>query len=277
MSKIPHKSIIILDEHKENRAVLERSLEERGYDVREATDNPFRALELIRSEEIDVLIMDIILSKTDGIEFLKIAAGYIKNDKPKIIVCSQIKAETVISQTLKSGATYYMFKPLDVKLLIDRIDLLTSDCQEDDLASRNFIIERGDTVRYEDIELSLEKEITSIISDVGIPAHVKGYHFVRYAIILALKSPESVNSITKYIYPEVSKRFGTTPSRVERAIRHAIEVAWERGNIDTINKLFGYSVSDSKGKPTNSEFIAMIADTLRLEDKRFRELSKKSS
>lgn len=278
MSTNAQTRIVILDQHKENRNLLEKALADKGYDILESTDNTFKALEILRTEKVDVLIMDVILAKTDGIEFLKIAAGYIKQGKPKIIVCSQIKAENVISQAVSYGASYYMFKPVDVNLLAERVDLLTAPPLSEKVGvTRNFIIDRGDPADHEEIELSLEKQITAIISDVGIPAHVKGYHFVRYAIILALKSPESVNSITKFIYPEVSKRFGTTPSRVERAIRHAIEVAWERGNIETINRLFGYSVSDAKGKPTNSEFIAMIADSLRLEDRRFRELSKKTS
>ncbi len=278
MSTNAQTRIVILDQHKENRNLLEKALADKGYDILESTDNTFKALEILRTEKVDVLIMDVILAKTDGIEFLKIAAGYIKQGKPKIIVCSQIKAENVISQAVSYGASYYMFKPVDVNLLAERVDLLTAPPLSEKVGTtRNFIIDRGEPADYEEIELSLEKQITAIISDVGIPAHVKGYHFVRYAIILALKSPESVNSITKFIYPEVSKRFGTTPSRVERAIRHAIEVAWERGNIETINRLFGYSVSDAKGKPTNSEFIAMIADSLRLEDRRFRELSKKTS
>ncbi len=278
MSTNAQTRIVILDQHKENRNLLEKALADKGYHILESTDNTFKALEILRTEKVDVLIMDVILAKTDGIEFLKIAAGYIKQGKPKIIVCSQIKAENVISQAVSYGASYYMFKPVDVNLLAERVELLTAPPLTEKVgATRNFIIDRGEPADYEEIELSLEKQITAIISDVGIPAHVKGYHFVRYAIILALKSPESVNSITKFIYPEVSKRFGTTPSRVERAIRHAIEVAWERGNIETINRLFGYSVSDAKGKPTNSEFIAMIADSLRLEDRRFRELSKKTS
>ena len=113
----------------------------------------------------------------------------------------------------------------------------------------------------------LESQVTSIILEVGIPAHVKGYHYVRAAIILAVKSPESINAVTKIIYPTIAKQYGTSTSRVERAIRHAIEVAWDRGNVDTLTTIFGYSINSSRGKPTNSEFIAMIADRIRINNR----------
>ena len=151
------------------------------------------------------------------------------------------------------GAAYFVTKPCDIVTLLDRI--------------RQISISKQPITQTKANDASLEALVTEIIHEIGVPAHIKGYHYLREAIILTINNMEMINAVTKVLYPEVAKRFNTTPSRVERAIRHAIEVAWDRGDVEVLQKFFGYTVSGIKGKPTNSEFIAMIADCLSLRRK----------
>ena len=157
------------------------------------------------------------------------------------------------------GADYYMMKPCKLSTVIERIRQMAAGSFQGD--------GEGESARNGSREVSLESTVTAIIHEIGVPAHIKGYQYLREAILIAVADMEVINAVTKILYPEVAKRFGTTASRVERAIRHAIEVAWDRGDLETLQKYFGYTVSNAKGKPTNSEFIAMIADRLQLQRK----------
>ena len=170
--------------------------------------------------------------------------------RPKTILVSAFYREQMVMQAMEQGAAYFMAKPCEAGSLLERMRQ----------AVRN-----GET--EEESPVALERLVTSIIHEVGVPAHIKGYQYVREAIILAVQDMDVINAVTKVLYPEVARRYNTTPSRVERAVRHAIETAWDRGDLETLQRYFGYTVSNTKGKPTNSEFIAMIADRIRLQSK----------
>lgn len=160
-------------------------------------------------------------------------------------------------EVMQSGARYYFLKPFDTEVLAERIVQLISSPEEERGKS-------GKTVPFSSGGQDMELMVTEMIHQIGVPAHIKGYHYLRESILLSVKDPEVMNAVTKVLYPTVAKKFATTASRVERAIRHAIEVAWDRGDVDTLNAYFGYTIHNSRGKPTNSEFIAMLSDKLRL-------------
>ena len=183
---------------------------------------------------------------------------------PKIIVLSAVGQEAFTKKAISLGADYYLVKPLDMKLLEKRIRQVSGKEQSVN-DNNNLNMSKGIINPDRNNATDLEVEITNIIHEIGVPAHIKGYLYLREAIKMVIENVELLGAVTKELYPSIAKKFNTTPSRVERAIRHAIEVAWSRGKVDTINQLFGYTVHNTKGKPTNSEFIAMIADKLRLE------------
>lgn len=216
----------------------------------------FEALERIEKLSPDVVLLDVVLSGLDGLQLLKNAQALTK--KPVFIVTTAIRNEKIMQDAIALGAAYYMLKPFDFAVLADRIAGFCTKGAHRVESTLSFPKEN---------ELSLEAQVTQIMHELGVPAHIKGYQYMREAIMMAVEDMEVINSITKLLYPSVAKRFSTTPSRVERAIRHAIEVAWDRGDIDVLDSIFGYTVQNDKGKPTNSEFIAMIADKLRLKIK----------
>jgi len=223
-----------------------------------------QAVAAVEKEKPDVLVLDMVMPYLDGLGVLE-RLQPLEQDAPKVIMLSAVGQESITRKAVDMGAEYYVVKPFDFGLLTRRIRQIAgkeSAVQPTKaLASRNFL-------RREDPERgNLEAEITSIIHEVGVPAHIKGYQYLRSAIALVVDDMELLGAVTKELYPAIAKINGTTPSRVERAIRHAIEVAWNRGKIETIDHLFGYTVQNDKGKPTNSEFIAIIADKLRLERK----------
>ena len=221
------------------------------------------AYELIKTAEPDVVLLDIVMPKMDGLGVMeKVNRDSTIKKHPAFIMISAIGQEKITEDAFRLGADYYIMKPFDNDMVISRIK---------DVKNRNLI--RATEVRkvnpYEKQEelkeRNLETDVTTIIHEIGVPAHIKGYQYLREAIIMSVNDMEMLNSITKILYPTIAKKFQTTPSRVERAIRHAIEVAWGRGQQEAVEQIFGYTISASKGKPTNSEFIAMIADKLRLE------------
>ena len=221
------------------------------------------ALKEIPDSYPDLIIFDLILSKMDGIAFLEKAMQLTKGIGTKYIAVSTISNESAIRRVMNLGASYYMVKTINYDDLSERIRMLCAD--------KHIYMPQQNLVKQapvEEEEEDMEKQVTTAILEIGIPAHVKGYHYVRSAILLAIEAPDAINAVTKIIYPTIAKMYNTTSSRVERAIRHAIEVAWDRGNVDILNNIFGYSISSSRGKPTNSEFIAMIADRLRLKNKK---------
>ncbi len=212
-------------------------------------------LEKIKTIKPDVVLSDLFMPGIDSIGILEKVSSMDKREKPMIMVFSAYDNAKLEAEVLKAGATYFFLKPFDFGMLAERIIKFSGWKAE----AKPIIVKEGVLTDHD-----LEVMITEIIHQIGVPAHIKGYHYLREAIILSIKNEEVINSITKLLYPTVAKKYSTTSSRVERAIRHAIEVAWDRGDIDILNAYFGYTINNDRGKPTNSEFIAMIADKIRL-------------
>ena len=251
--------ILIADTNDDFRDLLSELLVAEGdMEVIGGVDNGIDALALASELKPDILILDMILAKLDGIEVLRRLPEASRSTRA--IVVSGFINDKVISESAACGACYFIPKPCDIQTLVDRIHQSMS-------FDRKSVAEKGSMPAPMKNEPSLEAVVTDIIHEIGVPAHIKGYQYLREAIILTINDMDIINAVTKVLYPEVAKKFNTTPSRVERAIRHAIEVAWDRGDIETLQKFFGYTVSNIKGKPTNSEFIAMIADCLSLRQK----------
>ncbi|MCI8320773.1 MAG: sporulation transcription factor Spo0A [Lachnospiraceae bacterium] len=221
------------------------------------------AYELIRNKQPDVVLLDLIMPKMDGLSVME----QINHDKeirkhPNFIVITAIGQERITEDAFKKGANYYILKPFNNEMVLNRVKSARQLLKNEMGGAK---VERQQTEQSPSV--NLEARVTDMIHEIGIPAHIKGYHYLRDAIIMAVEDMDVLNAITKILYPTIAKNHKTTASRVERAIRHAIEVAWSRGKLDTLDDLFGYTVSNGKGKPTNSEFVALIADTIRLEYK----------
>ena len=246
--------ILTADAGEEFRSLLNDALsEEPDMEVIASTGDGQEAIRLAKELGPDVVAMDLVLTRMDGLEVLAELAAL--TPRPRVLVISSFASGAVAAHAASAGADYYLMKPCRMTTAAERIRQLSA------LSQSGQEEEARPAVR----EQSLESTVTSIIHEIGVPAHIKGYQYLREAIIIAVQDMDVINAVTKVLYPEVAKRFNTTASRVERAIRHAIEVAWDRGDLETLQKYFGYTVSNAKGKPTNSEFIAMIADRLRLE------------
>lgn len=219
--------------------------------------------EIIKEKQPDVVLIDLIMPKMDGLSVME----RVKNDNelekcPDFIVVTAVGQERITKEAFTKGASYYIMKPFQNELILGSIKNI-----KDYPVSKPMIKKKAQYVEPEDTEIGLETMITELLHEIGIPAHIKGYHYLRDSIIMSIEETDVLNAVTKILYPTVAKRYQTTSSRVERAIRHAIEVAWSRGKLDTLEELFGYTVSNRKGKPTNSEFIALVADTIRLKQK----------
>lgn len=226
-----------------------------------------QTVEAVVREQPDVLILDMIMPYLDGLGVLERLNGLELDKFPKVIMLSAVGQETITQKAINLGAEYYVVKPFDLNILAKRINQLAGVEKEGGSQGN-----RNNTVRAvinadESRAGDLEVDITNMIHEVGVPAHIKGYQYLRDAITMVVEDMDLLSAVTKELYPAIAKMNNTTPSRVERAIRHAIEVAWNRGKLETLNNLFGYTVHNDKGKPTNSEFIAIIADKLRLERK----------
>ena len=242
------KKIVLADAAEEFRQMLADMIGgEADLTVCAQTASGEELLDLIARHRPDVVVMDLMLSGMDGLEVLE----ELGEDRPKVLVLSAFGGPALAGQISQRGGDYCMLKPCRPQSVVERARLL---CDVPALQLQ----EEGDA-------RDLERQVTAIIHEIGVPAHIKGYQYLREAIGLAVADMEIINALTNVLYPAVAKKFGTTASRVERAIRHAIEVAWDRGDLETLQKYFGYTVSNAKGKPTNSEFIAMIADRLQLE------------
>ena len=231
-----------------HRAALQRA---DGFQVIGTANDGEQAIRLIRERKPDILVLDLMLAKQDGISVLK-AVNTLER-RPVTLATSAFVTEYVSTAVANLGVRYLMLKPCDMGSLVERLDEIRGAAQ-----LRLPMVRRNE-------KTSIESLVTGIIHEIGVPAHIKGYQYLREAIIIAVNDMDVINAITKVLYPQVAKTFQTTPSRVERAIRHAIEVAWDRGDLDTLQRFFGYTVSNTKGKPTNSEFIALIADKLQLQ------------
>lgn len=229
-----------------------------GFEVKLVSKNGAEVLRMLESERPDVLVMDAIMASTDALGVLhQISASNRK--KPLVMVVSGVDNQRFENEVLLAGADYYFLKPFDISMMAERIMLMTGWNQKSSGKNDTY----SNTVRMSTSDL--EVLVSDIMHQIGVPAHIKGYQYLREAIILSINDTEMMNSVTKVLYPTVAKRFATTSSRVERAIRHAIEVAWDRGDVDVLSSYFGYTIQNTRGKPTNSEFIAMISDKLRLQ------------
>ncbi|SDD44843.1 two-component system, response regulator, stage 0 sporulation protein A [Paenibacillus sp. UNCCL117] len=214
----------------------------------------------------DVLILDIIMPHLDGLGVLEKLREMDLSPQPKIIMLTAFGQENITQKAVQLGASYYILKPFDMEILTNRIRQLVTTSSSSMPMMSSQISMKANVVQLPKGK-NLDANITTIIHEIGVPAHIKGYQYLREAITMVYNNIEILGAITKTLYPAIAEKYKTTPSRVERAIRHAIEVAWTRGNIDSISHLFGYTINISKSKPTNSEFIAMVADKLRIEHK----------
>lgn len=242
------KRIVVADMGVEYRKSLIRTLSDEPdlQIIGETGDGP-ELLRLTKELQPDALVMEMVLTGMDGLDVLDELSKL--KLRPKVLILSGYIKGGMVEAAAAKGADFFLTKPCRVSAVGERLRQLT--------AAADVEPEREDGP-------TLEAQVTGIIHEVGVPAHIKGYQYLREAIIIAVNDMDVINAVTKVLYPEVAKRFGTTPSRVERAIRHAIEVAWDRGDLETLQRFFGYTVSNAKGKPTNSEFIAMISDRIRL-------------
>lgn len=223
---------------------------------------------LIKNKQPDVVLLDLIMPKMDGLSVMDEVAKD-KNIKkfPQFIIITAVGQEKITEDAFRKGASYYIMKPFQNETVLRQIKYIQTETQPEKPKTNN-LTRNVENALEEQVEDNLENKVTSMIHEIGIPAHIKGYHYLRDAIMMAVEDMDVLNAITKILYPTVAKKHHTTSSRVERAIRHAIEVAWSRGKVDVLDKLFSYTVSYGKGKPTNSEFIALVADTIRLEQKK---------
>jgi len=245
------RTVLLVDANEEFRTMLREEIDQTGeFTVVGSAGDGTEALQLVEQKRPDLILMDVILPGLDGFGVMK----RMKNTReqgPKVICLSAFYSDRAVTEAVELGAAYFLSKPYEKEALLDRMRAVF-----------------GQTAApAEQHPAELKNLVTSIIHEIGVPAHIKGYQYLREAIMIAVNDMDVINAVTKVLYPEVAKRFNTTPSRVERAIRHAIEVAWDRGDLETLQKFFGYTVSNAKGKPTNSEFIAMIADRLVLEQR----------
>ena len=235
-----------------------QALMQSGFHVIRVEKNGDAVLEAVKGYRyLDAVIMDVFMPQKDALGVIKAMRELNLEQRPLIILISSIDNPVFERQIMSEGADYYFLKPFDPQLLAERINQLTGWSR----SGQQNISGGLDARSYE----SLEVVISEIMHQIGVPAHIKGYQYLREAIILSIRDDEMMSSVTKVLYPTVAKKFGTTPSRVERAIRHAIEVAWDRGDVDVLSSYFGYTIQNSRGKPTNSEFIAMISDKLKLQ------------
>ena len=247
--------ILLCDENTEERKRIREFLSKSGFHYIDEAINGEDAVEKLGTGICDVAILDLWVSGIDGIGILRnIQKSAIKH-KPASILMLPINKQNILVKASEAGADICILKPFDNSSLVAHIDSLVRHRSRND--SRASISANPD----------MEAQVTKIIHQIGVPAHIKGYQYLRTAILMTIEDNDIINSVTKVLYPTVAKKYQTTTSRVERAIRHAIEVAWDRGDIDTLNSYFGYTIQNSRGKPTNSEFIAMIADNLRLKYK----------
>lgn len=256
--------VLLADDNREFTQLLSEFIgEQEDMEVMAVAYNGNEVLRLFEQNEIpDVLILDIIMPHLDGLGVLEKLREMNLTPAPKIIMLTAFGQENITQKAVQLGAFYYILKPFDMEVLTNRIRQLVGN--QPSLTSA--ISNKANIVQMPKGK-NLDANITTIIHEIGVPAHIKGYQYLREAITMVYNNIEILGAITKTLYPAIAEKYKTTPSRVERAIRHAIEVAWTRGNIDSISYIFGYTVNISKSKPTNSEFIAMVADKLRIEHK----------
>lgn len=247
-------NVLIVDDNREFCEILqEYLLEHQEFSVVGVAYNGLEAVKLIQEKEPDVVVLDIIMPHLDGIGVLESLNAMELTARPKVIILTTLGQEFMTKRTVELGADYYILKPFDLEVLGTRIRQL----------AKGHVKAVQNTIKIKNLDV----EVTKIIHQMGVPAHIKGYQYLRDAIILVIDDVSLLGAVTKELYPMIAEKYQTTPSRVERAIRHAIELAWDRGNVEMMNRFFGYTINVERGKPTNSEFIAMIADKLRIQTK----------
>ena len=253
---IKDAKILIADENREIRERMRDLLQDKGAKV-SAVRNGTEAERLMNMEKFDLIIADMWLEGTDGIALIRNA----QKDE-SFILLTQMNTPAVMMEANRSGASLCLAKPVEYEALVNGAETILKNRRSIKSSQSEGTVAGHDQLNYD-----IETQVTKIIHKIGVPAHIKGYQYLRTAILMAVHDGDIINSVTKILYPSVAKKYDTTTSRVERAIRHAIEVAWDRGDVETLNSYFGYTIQNSRGKPTNSEFIAMIADNLRLQYK----------
>lgn len=265
-NKVERKiKVFIADDNNDFRNTLKRYLEkdQEIEVVGEASDGE-EAYKKITKLEPDICLLDVIMPHLDGIGVLEKLSK--EEEMPITIMVSAVGQDKITQKAISLGADYYIIKPFELEVLLKRIKEIKNFNPDELRKTTPFSKEiTNDYIKINDVDQDLEAIVTNMIHDVGVPANIKGYQYLRDAITMSINDINAINQITKVIYPEIAKKYSTTPSRVERAIRHSIEVAWGRGNQQIVESIFGYTISANKGKPTNSEFIAMIADKLRIE------------
>lgn len=250
--------VIVIDDNPHIREILESfiNLQDDMEFVGSAGDG-LKGKELIDTLQPDVVLLDMVMPKLDGLGVLEELAKSQSEYQPAVICLSAVGQEELVRRAIDLGAKYYMIKPFDFEMILSRIREVAGGPRA--------TMRRNVPAVSQQPQRNLEERITSIFLTIGIPAHIKGYHFLREAIKMVVENNDIINRITKELYPGIAKKFNTTPSKVERAIRHSIDVAWSRGKVENINQLFGYTVYDKNDKPTNGEFIALVADKLSME------------
>jgi two-component system response regulator (stage 0 sporulation protein A) len=269
--------VLLADDNREFCDIISKYLEKQDdMEVVGIANDGIEVLDMVPKIKPDVIVLDIIMPHLDGLGVLERLNNLDLEQPPKIIVLSAVGQDKITQRAIALGADYYMVKPFDMEVFVRRIREVVLGLSPDVGAPVFSVSQSAQSFQASILPLnrrtyerasSIEADVTNIIHEIGVPAHIKGYHYLREAILLVINNMDLLGGITKELYPMIAEKFNTTPSRVERAIRHAIEVAWNRGRVETINRIFGYTVHDEKGKPTNGEFIAMIADRLRLQIK----------
>lgn len=251
--------VLIADDRKEYASQNEHIFDEHGFVPEFCEKNGRTVIERIKLFEPDVVLMDAFMSGLDGIGVIKKIKAIHADASPVFVIVSHFASPIIEREAIEAGAAYYIIKPFSADDLLDRISDIIRFC-----SSRT----KSDISVSSMSDNRLECTVTEMLHQIGVPAHIKGYHYIRDSIMMCVRRPQMINAVTKELYPAVAQRYETTPSRVERAIRHAIEVAWDRGDIDVLNSYFGYTIHNGRGKPTNSEFIAMLSDRIRLGENR---------
>ncbi|HBE15287.1 MAG TPA: sporulation transcription factor Spo0A [Ruminococcaceae bacterium] len=250
--------LLMTQEPTDNMTEIMQTLAQHGFSTAFCMKDGEEVISRIQSEMPDVVIMDLFMTHIDSIGVMRAIRKQKPDKLPMFVVYSSFDSPVLEREVMSAGATYFVLKPFNLSDLAENIVRLSKRQRQ---RAKGGIRQIG----YD--SNSLELKVTEILHQIGVPAHIKGYHYLRDSIILSIEKPEIINAVTKQLYPTVAKKYETTSSRVERAIRHAIEVAWDRGDVEVLNSYFGYTIQGSRGKPTNSEFIAMISDKLRLQMK----------
>lgn len=256
--------ILLVDDNREFCQLLTEYLnDQEGFEVVGVAHNGVDGLQILKEKNVDILVLDLIMPHLDGIGVMEEMNRTDLGEEVKTIILTAFGQEEVTKRVVELGANYYIMKPFDLDKLVNRINQMMNGPVAS--SNGNVITRSGSNNNNHNKEVNLNVRISEVMHHLGVPAHIKGYIYLREAIELVIKDIEYLGAVTKELYPSVAKKYNTTSSRVERAIRHAIEVSWDRGNINELNKYFGNTVSANSGKPTNSQFIAKIADKLRLE------------